>query len=263
MDLPLTPAQADAFFNDGFVIIPNVFSAAEIEEMRAGFDRLAAIAQELGETQLHRGSQFVLERVTEGPRKGQVTIRRISWCAGADEVLSTYGQDQRLVRFAAQLLGSDEMNQLICQAHYKLPGDEVVFPWHQDSQHRGYGSEHWRDVNGRGSYVQTATALDDVTPDNGPLRFIPGTGATPHLGLTEGSPEEVRSHGLDPNTAVPAVMSVGSVALFGPYTLHGSAPNRSTNPRRVFINGFAYPGANTRVYPGDGAGRKVTLAQTV
>ena len=52
----------------------------------------------------------------------------------------------------------------------------------------------------------------------------------------------------------------GGVLLFGPYVFHRSRPNRSRRPRRVFINGFAYPGANARVYPGRGAGRLVRLS---
>jgi ectoine hydroxylase-related dioxygenase (phytanoyl-CoA dioxygenase family) len=50
-------------------------------------------------------------------------------------------------------------------------------------------------------------------------------------------------------------MSAGSVLLFGPYSVHGSQPNTSARPRRTFINGYAYPGANARIYPGEGAGR--------
>ena len=53
----------------------------------------------------------------------------------------------------------------------------------------------------------------------------------------------------------PATMRAGSVLLFGPYSVHGSQPNTSPRPRRTFINGFAYPGANARIYPGEGAGR--------
>ena len=50
-------------------------------------------------------------------------------------------------------------------------------------------------------------------------------------------------------------MRAGSVLVFGPYAIHRSLPNRSGVPRRVFINGYAYPGANARVYPGEAAGR--------
>ena len=52
------------------------------------------------------------------------------------------------------------------------------------------------------------------------------------------------------------------VVMFGPYTVHCSQPNVSEHPRRVFINGFAYPGANTRLYPGRGAGRLVRLTNS-
>jgi hypothetical protein len=54
-------------------------------------------------------------------------------------------------------------------------------------------------------------------------------------------------------------MAAGGVLLFGPYTFHRSLPNRSSRPRRVFINGYAAPGANRRVYPGEGAGRLLSV----
>ena len=102
-------------------------------------------------------------------------IHRVVWCGAAEPILSRYGMDRRLLEMAGQLLGSSEMNQLINQAHFKLPGDGVEFPWHQDSTHRRFGGDGWQDLNGRGSYVQTVTAIDTVTHDNGPLEFIPGS----------------------------------------------------------------------------------------
>ena len=77
---------------------------------------------------------------------------------------------------AALLLGSTEMHQLINQAHFKLPGDGVEFPWHQDSSHRRYG-------RGQYSYVQTVLAVDEVPPNNGPLQLVPGSCKLSHLGL--------------------------------------------------------------------------------
>jgi ectoine hydroxylase-related dioxygenase (phytanoyl-CoA dioxygenase family) len=54
-------------------------------------------------------------------------------------------------------------------------------------------------------------------------------------------------------------MEPGSVAFFGPYTVHSSLPNRSASPRRILINGYAYPEANRRIYPGEGAGQRIRL----
>jgi ectoine hydroxylase-related dioxygenase (phytanoyl-CoA dioxygenase family) len=52
-------------------------------------------------------------------------------------------------------------------------------------------------------------------------------------------------------------MRAGDAVLFGPYAIHGSTVNRSNGPRRLFINGYCCEGANSRVYPGVGAGRLV------
>lgn len=251
---PLRSAQVEAFFARGFVVEPDVFGPDEVDAMRAAFDRLEAAARGLGETQTHRGAQFVVDRIGEGADAG-VRIHRIVWCGAAEPVLSEYGKDPRLLAMASELLGSTAMSQLINQAHFKIPGDGVEFPWHQDSTHRRFGQGEWIDVNEKGSYVQTVVALDDVTEENGPLLFIPGSCTLGHLDLpADGTlPPAV----ADPKTAVAATMSAGSVLLFGPYTIHSSRPNRSDRRRRAFINGFAYPGANSRVYPGEGAGRVV------
>jgi ectoine hydroxylase-related dioxygenase (phytanoyl-CoA dioxygenase family) len=244
--------QMDAFFDAGFTVQPDVFSADEVARMREAFDRLEATARRLGSNAMHDGSQFVVDTLPGGGIK----IHRIVWCGAAEPVLSEFGRDPRLLDMASQLLGSSSMNQLINQAHFKLPGDGVGFPWHQDSTHRRYGMAEWTDLNGRGSYVQTLTALDDIGEDNGPLLFIPHSNARGHLDLP---PDGALPHWLDPKTAVAATMRAGSVLLFGPYSVHGSEPNNSPRPRRTFINGFAYPGANARIYPGDGAGRLLRI----
>jgi ectoine hydroxylase-related dioxygenase (phytanoyl-CoA dioxygenase family) len=247
---PLTTPEIDAFYTRGFFVRPHVFSRSEIAAMSEAFDRLERTASRFSETTLHRGTQFVVHR--NGGEPERTCIDRIVWCGGAEPVLLDFGSDARLVGMAAQLLGSDEMSQLINQAHFKLPGDGVAFPWHQDSTHRRHGTPEWKDANGRGSYVQTVIALDDVTLDNGPLEFIPGSCRRGHLGLPHGGQLPAD---LDPASAVAATMRAGSVLVFGPYTIHRSLPNRSDVPRRVFLNGYAYPGANARVYPGEGAGR--------
>ncbi len=252
----LKRAQIEEFFDAGYTLIPDVFSVDEICDMQAAFARLERMAMRLPKTQMYRGSRFVLSGANgNGAGNGHgVRIERIVWCGAAEPTLNKYGRDSRLLKMAALLLGSSEMNQLINQAHFKLPGDGVEFPWHQDSTHRRYGGQEWSDVNGRGSYVQTIIAVDEVTEDNGPLRVIPGSCRNGHLGL---APDGTLPPEIDEDAAISATMKPGSVLLLGPYTLHQSQPNNSTQSRRVFINGFSYPGANSRVYPGNGAGRLV------
>jgi ectoine hydroxylase-related dioxygenase (phytanoyl-CoA dioxygenase family) len=246
--LRLTKSQIDEFYDAGYVVVPGVFRDAELREIGAAFDRMRDIAVKLTEPQMVNGAYFVVK---------DHKINRIVWCGAAEPVLLKYGADARLTGPSSQLLGSNEMDQLICQAHYKLPSDGVNFDWHQDSDHRRYGTDVWTDVNGRGSFVQTLMAVDEMNEENGPLLVVPGSGREGHQFLKEHhSPLDAVFDGR----SLPLLMDPGSVLFLGPYTVHGSKPNRSKHARRVFINGYAYPGANRRVYPGEGAGRKLVAA---
>jgi ectoine hydroxylase-related dioxygenase (phytanoyl-CoA dioxygenase family) len=249
----LSRTEVREFFDVGYVVRPGLFDHAEVAELRAAFERLTHLAAGLGETGLHQGSQFVLERP-----QGALRIHRVVWCGAAEPVLAAYGSDPRLLRLAAQLLGSTSMVQLINQAHFKLPGDGVEFPWHQDSQHRRFGTAEWRDVNGRGSFVQIVTAIDDMTLDNGPLDFIPGSSRLGHVEPAPGA-ESPLPPALEDAPVVRLTLEAGGVVLFGPYAFHRSLANTSDRPRRAFVNGFASVGANSRVYPGCGKGQLVQL----
>lgn len=243
----LSQQQIKDFYEVGFIVLPGLFQIEEIEQIKQAFDRLQAIALKLNTTQVYQGSQFVVE----GQR-----IDRIVWMGGAEPSLLKYGEDPRILLPVSQLLNTTTVEQLICQGHYKLPGDQVMFDWHQDCQHRGSGTADWIDVDGKGSYVQTLMAIDKVTAENGPVSFVPHTVKLGYIEL------EKKSNPLDyfdVKSAVPLLMNPGDVAFFHPYSIHGSQPNYSKGPRRVFINGFAYPGANQKKYPGEGAGRTVRL----
>lgn len=245
----------------GFDVVRGAFSAAEVADLRAAFDRVAAMAKALAQALpddgpptacMHRGAQFVIARAGLNTR-----IHRVVWCGAADRTLLDVGADPRLLNLAAEALGHREFDHLINQAHYKLPGDTVQFPWHQDSVHRRYGTPMWTDVDGTGSYVQVAIALDSVAAENGPLAFIPGSHLQGHIPPREDG--SLPPDSFDPATAIAPTLSAGDVVLFGPYTIHGSGANTSDRPRRVLINGYASPGANRRVYPGDGAGRRLRV----
>jgi hypothetical protein len=257
----------EEFFDVGFFVQPSVFSLEEVEKMRDAFVRMHRIAQGLASSGLVRGAQFVIERSEEGESCAEeVKIHRICWCGAVEPILMETGRDPRILRMVRLLLGSDEADHLINQAHLKLPNDGVFFPWHQDSVHRRYGTAMWRDLNGKGSYVQTVLALDDITEENGPLLFVPGSARLGHLeSLVQRGKEPIQELDtdlpFDPNQAIPALMKAGSLAFFGPYTIHASWPNRSLQTRRVLINGYAYPDANARVYPGEGAGERIRLVR--
>ena len=131
-----------------------------------------------------RGSQFVVERIEGEARASSYPSHRVVRCGRAGALQLRTRPTSRSHRGAAARLEQHE------PAHQsgalQASGRRRRVPWHQDSTHRRYGQEEWRDVNGRGSYVQTATALDDVTADSGPIEFIRGSARLGHVGLSIG-----------------------------------------------------------------------------
>jgi len=250
----LAEEQERCFFGAGFAVLREAFIAEEIAELHQAFERLERRASEIGEGKVEDGAQFVVDSKSHLDGTRRTRIHRIVWASALEPVLDRVGRDPRLVRAAGRLLRAREVAQIVSQAHFKIPGDGVEFPWHQDSRHRRFGSTDWRDVNGDGSYVQTVLAIDDVDDRNGPLEFLPGSWRLGHVDRA-GRGERIARELLRAVDPVSLPLRAGDVVLFGPYVFHRSAPNASTRPRRAFLNGYAAPGANLRLYPGRSAGR--------
>jgi ectoine hydroxylase-related dioxygenase (phytanoyl-CoA dioxygenase family) len=246
----LSQAQISEFFAAGYLVLPQTFSATELQLVDAGFRGLEGRAQSLPESAVVDGASFVIERRAGG----RLRIERIVWCGAAEPELLRLAHTKSLVVPVAELLGGPEMDQLLNQAHIKNPGDGTTFHFHQDSYHRRYGTDLFTDVNGRGSFVQCLTAVDPMSAENGGLWVVPGSQLAGHIPTTDG---RLPSGSFDAGLAVPLTLDAGDTVLFGPFTVHGSGLNTGTTPRRVLINGFACPGANRRVYPGSGIGLRL------
>lgn len=244
----LTDKQIAEFFDRGFIVLSKVFNQQDLNLMIGATEKLLTSSRKLNlTTQLHNGSSFVFENQA---------LHRVVWAGAHEQDLLNFGADLRILEPVSQLLGSTEMDQLINQIHFKMPGDDIEFEWHQDSQHRGYGTADWTDVNGRGSYVQTLIAIDEVTADKGPVSFVPGSSKLGHVGLNHIS--DISSV-CDISKSEELLMQPGDIVLFHPYVIHASTKNISATPRRVLINGYSYPGANHKKYPGEGSGRRLNL----
>ncbi|HEX6903870.1 MAG TPA: phytanoyl-CoA dioxygenase family protein [Thermoanaerobaculia bacterium] len=258
----LSASDIRRYYDDGFLILEDLFSREEVAGMAEATERLRAMGRELAaalpdggdgaaeQKVEHAGSQFVF-----GGTNGSRRLLRVVWAGGCEPAFLACGRDPRLTAVVGQLFDSSQAVHLLNQLHAKYPNDGLEFEPHQDSEHRRYGTPEWRDVDGRGSYIQTVVAIDDTTLDNGPLIFYPGSGRQGHL-----DPALVRSQYRGPG--VPALLKAGSAAFFGPYVVHRSAENRGAAPRRIAINGFALPGANSRPYFGSGTGIPVDLFQS-
>ena len=258
-ELRLSAQQVDEFFTTGWITAKSLFSIEQVEKMKACFVDLERMATDLTSTGLHHGSHFVL-----GEKDQLKVIKRVVWAGGSQPYLLQIGADRRLTLPCSQLLKSDGLEQLLSQAHFKRPHDGVIFGWHQDIQHRDKGAGTWDDVNGTGSYVQTVIVLDEMTAESGPLLFSPGSSQWGRVDFGDHDYDDPdytprRPPQFHDEDAVAISAQPGDTLFFGPYTAHASFENNSQHYRRVLINGYASPGANHRVYPGEGSCRKIAV----
>ena len=248
----LTAEEHKRFAEDGFVILPDRFSPEEISPLRRAFNRLAEITKGLSTTTTVGDTTFVLGTTETSQR----AVHRVVWCGGIEPELLAVSTDSRVIGPALDILSANTCDQLVNQAHFKQPLDGVEFPFHQDAWNRRWGTALWRDRSADGGYVQILLTLDTMSEENGPLLVVPGSHK---LGPILGFDRHRKVDAYIQTRPVRALIAApGTLILFGPFLIHGSRPNQSTNSRRVLVNGFARSGVNRRRYPGSGLGLRRT-----
>lgn len=221
--------QIHDYQEQGFLLLERRFSPVEIERVRAQLPR--ALAEE--------SPRRVLER--DGK-----TVRGIHGQHLDYEIFSRLVRHPRLVEPARQLLDEDvHVYQFKINFKSSLTGD--AWPWHQDYI-------FWEREDGleRADLVTALVMLDDATEFNGPLMFLEGSHREGCIAVepSEASIDEARTWvnnlTVDLKYALPheqvrslcaryPLTSVkapaGSVLLFHPNVVHGSANNMSAHDR--------------------------------
>lgn len=148
---------------------------------------------------------------------------------GFDTGFLNYARNPEILDMVAQLIGPDiALWNMSFFAKPAVNGKKT--PWHQD-----------------GAYwpirpLATCTvwiAVDDATPENGCMRFIPGSHKSKTLAehAVNNDPDYTLNQELDPATYDPAeaidvTLEAGQISLHDVYLFHGSEVNRSPHPRR-------------------------------
>ncbi len=219
---------------DGYAVVRGLFGAAEVAEIGAEVDRIAALAAAHGRSFRH-GNLFF------NTAPGGV-VRMAQWPAWISPPLEAQRRDPRWHDLLGPLLG-DDIKQIIHQLHWKSPGTAADFAWHQDSRSRR-PADAYRNL--ATSYVQTGLALDPHNGESGGLRVVPGSHRHGDLAMRidgevlgqAATDMALVAAGLDPARAVQLALAPGDVALWSPYLVHGSGPNRADHQRRFLINGY-------------------------
>jgi ectoine hydroxylase len=220
--MKLTPSQIDRFQEDGFLILPKLFSRAEIATMR---EAAAVVFAEDDPANIR-------ERLSGEVRTAMGLHLR-------HETFARLTRHPRFVEPAMQLLGDDRLYVQQVKINTKAAFEGEIWQWHYD-----FATHHREDGVPEPLALNLHVFLDDVSEFNGPLYFIPGShkhGPTPtRLDTTTTSyPLWVVDRDTVARLAavrglVSATGPAGTALIFGDILIHGSPPNLSPWDRRIF-----------------------------
>jgi phytanoyl-CoA hydroxylase len=212
---------------NGYLLVPGVFDAGEVEEMRDAIARILESVEGTAADRNHRWSGVDETLQLKGFHDLQYH----------DAVFARLVAHPRLVGVLTDLIGPN------VQLHHskmlvKPPEQGAPFPMHQDQPYFPHE---------RHSLVAASVHLDDTDEENGCLHVIPGSH---RLGPLEATGD---AHTVDYplESGVPCPAGVGDVLFFNYLTIHGSGTNRSTRTRRNVLFQYRDP-ADVPVPNGDG-----------
>ena len=241
--MSLTQAQLDQFHRDGYIIVPDVFTEAEMDAALAAMD------------QTFYGKSFdewladVDARQADGVSDGFTTTHdheagRSQFPTGAD-ALDRLIEKETYLDIFEQCLGD---NPAYCNAHLFLrsgPTDarHAEHPW------EGYHIDHYtncllppHDSVGRYDYVNSGVYLHDVVDGGAPMMVVPGSHKVAQEAYCNafaadnaggGSIHDLRKV-AEVAEPVPAVGPRGSAAFYSSYLIHAAQPFTNKRVQRAF-----------------------------
>lgn len=200
---------------NGYLLVPRLFDAAEVDEMRDALARI--LAAESGEA--NHSWSAVEDRTLV--LKGHHDLQYM------DAVFTRMVAHPRIVGVLKELIGPN------VQLHHskmlvKPPEQGAPFPMHQDYPYFPHE---------RHSVLAASVHLDATDEENGCLYVIPGSHKLGPL-ESEGASHTV-DYTLESGTPCPA--HAGDVLFFNYLTIHGSGVNRSTRTRRNVLFQYRDP----------------------
>ena len=238
----LNKQDVDSFRQRGFHIVRGVFNTEEIDRLRTGFAHIQQLAArtDLCEEVLKGHGDVHIHLQPPEPLSGPAAVqylRKVQWPSLIHPAFEEIRTNAKFPALLEPLIGTS-LKQYINQINFKMPGSDIAFPWHQDIRPTPAFT------NQSQNYVQTIIAVDEASTDNGCLHLVPGSHKLGDLKAKRYAAGQIEEH-VDISTAVACEAAPGDVILFTSFTVHGSVPNTTDQPRRSYINGFVRADACT------------------
>jgi ectoine hydroxylase-related dioxygenase (phytanoyl-CoA dioxygenase family) len=211
---PATEAQVRHYHNDGFLILRNVFSCAEMAELQVEASRL------LERTDLIDVNNIRC-RWKNHVETGECGFDCFDPVIDLSPLCARIARDPRLFEAVGALYGEPAClfkDKLI----FKRPGAEG-YALHQD-----YIS--WESFPA--SFVTLILAIDATSADNGATEVFPGYHKGGNISPNDGQYHELPLSAVDVSKGVRLDLEAGDIAIFSGYTPHRSAANQSKQWRR-------------------------------
>jgi ectoine hydroxylase-related dioxygenase (phytanoyl-CoA dioxygenase family) len=210
----LSAEQLAAYRRDGFVLVPGVFPAEELEAIDREIDRLLTIP---------------------GVDAGAHRAGWIMDVGRRSEITAEFAEDERLLALVEDVVRPGiaiHSTKLVT----KLPHSDDVCHWHQDE------AFYWRpddDTTKSQTRMSVWVPLQDAHERNGCLWVVPGShtwGLEDYTMVQWGTCRKKIDREAHANEhAIPVPVAAGSAVLFSAWTWHHSKNNQTDRVRRAFI----------------------------
>ncbi|MEA2169602.1 MAG: hypothetical protein QOF76_2902 [Solirubrobacteraceae bacterium] len=214
--------QVDFYRENGYVIIEDVLSAAQVAEGRRIIDEFVDRSRSVTEND----DVFDLE---PGHSAERPAIRRLKQPTKQHPFFNDLLHSDAILDPLESLMGPN-IRGLGSKLNLKAAGVGSPVEWHQDLAFHPHSNDN---------LLAVGIAFDDCSLVNGCLLVIPGS----HKGAVLDHHQDgyfvgavdVKALGIDVAQATPVEMKAGSIEIHHVRMLHGSAPNTSPNPRRLLL----------------------------
>jgi ectoine hydroxylase len=217
--MSLSESQLRQFESEGWLFLPNAFTAEEISVLRSEADAI------------FRTDRKEIWREKSGAPRTAFAAHTYN------EAFRLLGAHPRLIRPVEQVFGEQlYMHQFKINAKAAFDGE--VWQWHQD-----YGTWARDDGMPEPRAMNISVFLDEVMPINGPLMLVPrsnryGTLAAGHDKSTTSYPlwtldQDTVRRLVNEGGIVTPTGKPGGVLMFHGNLVHGSAGNITPFPRKI------------------------------
>lgn len=238
----ITSEEIELYYQQGYLLKKSALTSSELNEIdvksQVLLERILSEIESENYPSLDVDQKIYIDgsQIVFTNNNGKIAIKRVVGCGSIEPAFHRVLCSDKMIDTFFNILGSNQIEQLICQFHAKLPGDGVSFVKHRDIRYRKQFDPDWEDVGGNGSYAVCILAIDPMSDRNGGLII---------------DKKSFPENSMNESEIVSVTMEPGDMLFMHPELLHWSEANTSLFSRRALLTGFCIYGANHRNYPGD------------